>query len=83
MNTKWKPWIYEHFKDKRCEVIGIVLHSETRKKLVLYKALYKSEKYPKDQLWVHPESIFLETVEHNGQQILRFKLISLKDLIIS
>ncbi|MBS3159807.1 DUF1653 domain-containing protein [Candidatus Woesearchaeota archaeon] len=42
--------MYEHFKDKRCEVIGIVLHSETRKKLVLYKALYKSEKYPKDQL---------------------------------
>jgi len=78
-----KPGIYEHFKGKRYEVLGIVLHSETKEKLVLYKALYESEEFPKDQLYVRPESIFLETVEHNSQQIPRFKLISLKDLINS
>lgn len=78
-----KPGIYEHFKGKRYEVLGTALHSETKEKLVLYKALYKSEDFPEGQLWVRPESMFLETVTHEGNQVQRFKLISLKDLIIS
>lgn len=66
---------YKHFKGKPYEVIGLVRHSETLEELVLYKALYDSEEFGKDTLWVRPLEMFLESVYIEGKAIPRFKFI--------
>jgi hypothetical protein len=67
---------YQHYKNEKFyEVIGVVRHSETLEEMVLYKALYHSEKFGDNQLWVRPKAMFLESVEHNGISVPRFKLI--------
>ena len=63
-----KLGIYEHYKKKRYEVLGVVIHSETLEELVLYKALYG-----KSLTWVRPLKMFLEKVEIQGKKIPRFK----------
>lgn len=65
---------YRHYKGKFYEVIGTVRHSETLEELVLYKALYDSPEFGKDQLWVRPLKMFLENVEIGGKLIPRFTL---------
>ncbi|MBI3046247.1 MAG: DUF1653 domain-containing protein [Candidatus Harrisonbacteria bacterium] len=65
-----KLGIYEHYKGKKYEVIGIAKHSETLEELVVYRALYGE-----NQLWVRPIKMFIEEVEVAGKKILRFKYI--------
>ena len=65
-----KLGIYEHYKKKRYKVIGVALHSETLKELVIYKALYGE-----GLIWVRPLDIFLEDVEIEGVKQPRFKFI--------
>jgi hypothetical protein len=43
--------------------------------LVIYKALYNSEKFGTSTLWVRPKSMFLENVNIDGKGIPRFKYI--------
>ncbi len=66
---------YKHFKGKLYEVIGFARHSETLEKLVIYKALYNSDKFGKNALLVRPQNMFLETINKNGKEISRFKFI--------
>lgn len=66
-----KLGIYEHYKGKKYEVIGIAKHSETLEELVVYRALYGE-----NQLWVRPIKMFREEVEIAGKKIPRFKYIS-------
>jgi len=61
---------YRHYKGNEYEIIGIAEHSETRERLVIYKALYGD-----DKLWVRPPEIFLEEVEVEGEKIPRFRYI--------
>ena len=70
-----KPGRYKHYKGKSYEVTGIAIHSETKEELVIYKALYNSAEFGKDTLWARPKSMFLETVNINGQKLPRFKFI--------
>lgn len=63
---------YRHYKGKFYEVLGTVRHSETLEELVLYKALYDSPEFGKDQLWVRPLKMFLENVIVDGKEIARF-----------
>lgn len=65
-----KLGIYEHYKGKRYEVIGIAKHSETLEELVVYRALYGE-----NQLWVRPLKMFTEKVGIAGKKALRFKYI--------
>ena len=62
-----RPGIWRHFKGNRYEVIGIAKHSETEEPMVVYRALYGN-----GGLWVRPASMWLETVERNGQIFQRF-----------
>jgi len=70
-----KPGKYQHFKGNFYQVIGTVHHSETLEELVVYQALYDSEEFGKNALWVRPLKMFLEEVEVNGQKVPRFKFI--------
>jgi len=69
-----KPGLYEHYKGKKYEVIGLAHHSETMEELVVYKALYETT-FGKDSLWVRPLAMFNETVEHEGKSLQRFRYI--------
>lgn len=66
---------YRHYKGKEYEVIGLAHHSETLEPLVVYKALYESEKFGKNALWVRPLSMFEGDVEIEGKKIARFQKI--------
>ena len=70
-----KPGIYRHYKGKEYEVIGIAKHSETLEDMVVYKALYESDKFDKDQLWIRPLSMFVEKVIIDGKEIPRFEYV--------
>ena len=60
-----EPGTYVHYK-----VIDVVRHSETEEWMVLYRA-----EYGDFGLWVRPLTMFMETVEVDGQQIRRFRLV--------
>ena len=68
--TELKLGLYQHYKGKFYQVIGLCRHSETLDILVVYQALYGDY-----GLWVRPLTIFLQTVEEDGQTIPRFQFI--------
>lgn len=70
-----RPGRYRHYKGKDYEVIGLALHSETNEKMVVYRALYKSEEFGENAIWVRPLSSFTETVEFEGKPVPRFTKI--------
>jgi hypothetical protein len=61
---------YRHFKGGEYQVVGIARHSETEEPMVVYRALYGE-----GDLWVRPESMFLDTVERDGATFKRFEYI--------
>lgn len=64
--------IYRHYKNHHCyEVIAIGKHSETLEDLVVYKALYESEKSPFGQIWCRPLKMWGEIVDGHP----RFELV--------
>ncbi len=66
--------LYEHFKGKRYEVIGVARHSETLERMVIYKALYEGD-FPEGSLWVRPLAMFKEKVFVDGKQVPRFRYL--------
>jgi hypothetical protein len=66
---------YRHYKGKFYEVIDTAIHSETLERMVVYRALYESKDFGKDQLWVRPEKMFAEKVLIDGASIARFEFV--------
>ena len=68
--------VYRHFKGNYYFVENIVLDSENKQRMVVYKALYKRDD---SQTWVRPESMFLEEIPERKDNITgqkhRFELV--------
>jgi len=65
--------IYKHSKSGRLyDVLGIALHTETSEQLVVYAPRYSSE----HQLFARPYSMFIEKIEVDGRQVMRFVKIN-------
>lgn len=62
--------VYRHYKNKEYQVLAVAKHSETEELLVVYKLLYGDFSY-----WVRPLTMFVETIEMNGQEQPRFQWI--------
>jgi len=62
--------LYEHFKGKQYRVLHIAKHSETEEAYVVYQQMYGNK-----EIWIRPLSMFIETIDKNGEKIPRFKYI--------
>lgn len=65
-----KSGIYQHYKGKLYQVIGLARHSETLEELVVYQALYDNF-----GLWTRPAKMFNESIVIDGKNIPRFKFL--------
>lgn len=65
-----QPGVYRHYKGPEYRVFGAARHSETEEWVVVYQALYGDF-----GLWVRPLSMFLESVDVDGEQVPRFALV--------
>ncbi len=63
-----KGALYVHYSGKRYQVLSVGRHSETLEECVVYKALYDGQ-----DIWIRPLSMFLESIEIDGNTQLRFK----------
>jgi cyclomaltodextrinase / maltogenic alpha-amylase / neopullulanase len=60
------PGLYQHYKGKVYEVIGVAKHSETLEEFVVYKEQGKSA------FWIRPKSLFLENITVKDIKVPRF-----------
>lgn len=69
-----QPGIYRHYKGPEYRVFGVARHSETEEQVVVYQALYGEY-----GLWIRPLSMFLESVDVDGERVPRFALVRAED----
>ena len=67
------PGVYRHYKGNRYQVLYLAKHSETLEDMVVYQALYGEY-----GIWVRPASMWNETVDYQGKQVIRFTYIEKK-----
>ncbi|ARD11881.1 MULTISPECIES: DUF1653 domain-containing protein [Pseudomonas] len=65
-----QPGLYRHYKGPQYRVFSVARHSETEEEVVFYQALYGDF-----GMWVRPLSMFLESVEVDGEHVPRFALV--------
>lgn len=65
------PGRYRHYKGRDYDVIGVARHSETMEPVMVYRLLYGE-----GALWVRPYAMFVETVDVDGVEVLRFAPVS-------
>ena len=73
-----QPGLYRHYKGPEYRVFSVARHSETEEEVVFYQALYGDF-----GLWVRPLSMFLESVEVDGEQVPRFALVQAEPSLFS
>lgn len=76
MDSNIAIWLgkYRHYKGNFYEVLSLATHSETLELMVVYRALYGER-----GLWVRPQSMWNETVIHEGRQEKRFEYVGEAD----
>lgn len=64
---------WRHFKGHTVQVVGVAKNSENHEEeFVVY---HHPDKEGKDQIWIRPVPMFLETVERDGKTMKRFEYL--------
>ena len=66
---------YQHYKGNFYKVIGVGRLSETEEEVVIYHALYYSEEFGNNSIWVRSKKMFMENVVVDGSEVPRFKFV--------
>lgn len=66
-----KTGIYQHYKGKLYQVIGLARHSENLEELVVYQSMYGDY-----GLWTRPLKMFTEDILIDGKNVPRFRFLS-------
>jgi len=66
---------YQHYKGKFYEVIGVGRNSGTLEEYVVYRALYNSEEFGQNSLWIRPKKMFMQNVMVDGREVPRFQFV--------
>lgn len=78
-NTGEKPSIekgmYRHYKGGVYDVLYVACHTETLEWYVVYESRDRKEQGV-PSVWVRPYDMFFETVEVDGEIVLRFERVS-------
>jgi len=73
--------VYKHFKGDYYLVLGTCIHSETKEKYVLYRALYGD-----GETYIRPYDMFLSKVDRvkypNVEQEYRFELQNIESKVV-
>jgi len=79
MNEFKVKGIYKHFKGDLYLVEDVAIHSETREKYVIYRALYGDT-----ELYIRPYDMFMSKVDKvkypNVEQEYRFQYVEIKSV---
>jgi len=62
---------YKHFKGQIVGVLGVAKHSENHNDL--YVVYTHPDENGKDQMWIRPKKMFLETIERDKKMMRRFE----------
>lgn len=71
-----KERYFIHFKGGLYKMLGVACHSETLEQVVVYQALYDSNK-----IWVRPLDMFFDKITLNGILVERFKEITKEEML--
>lgn len=72
--------VYEHYKStpesrRYYQIIGFARHTETEEIVAVYIPLYVIPEHTGLRLQVRPLEMFMETVEHDGNVVPRFRYV--------
>jgi hypothetical protein len=72
--------VYEHYKSKPkdrryYQVLGFARHTETEEIMAVYIPLYVIPEHKGLRIQVRPLDMFMESVEHQGRTMPRFRYI--------
>ena len=65
--------VYQHFKGKQYEVLGVGVDQQNDESFVLYQQLYEPFHF-----WIRPYDMFFEATMHQGKSVPRFQKIKAK-----
>lgn len=70
--------MYQHYKGPLYKLLHLGRLEESLEEVIVYQALYNSEEFGNNAIWVRKKNVFLEEVDFNGKKVPRFKYIEEK-----